>query len=77
MDELERIYAKSQDLVEREIEGELIIVPPVSVTSFPQPRGTKIEKIGVYFIQNPETAYNYVRIEMGRRDAHWIQLRQE
>ncbi len=30
MDELERIYAKSQDLVEREIEGELIIVPLTS-----------------------------------------------
>lgn len=30
MDELERIYAKSRDLVEREIEGEIIIVPLTS-----------------------------------------------
>ena len=30
MDKLARIYAKSQDLVEREIEGELIIVPLTS-----------------------------------------------
>ncbi len=30
MDKLEIIYAKSQDLVEREIEGELIIVPLTS-----------------------------------------------
>ena len=30
MDELERIYAKSPDLVEREIEGEIIIVPLTS-----------------------------------------------
>ena len=30
MNKLERIYAKSQDLVEREIEGEIIIVPLTS-----------------------------------------------
>ena len=30
MDKLERIYAKSQDSVEREIEGEIIIVPLTS-----------------------------------------------
>lgn len=30
MDELARIYARSHDLVEREIEGELIIVPLTS-----------------------------------------------
>jgi len=30
MDKLERIYGKSQDLVEREIEGEIIIVPLTS-----------------------------------------------
>jgi len=30
MDKLERIYAKSQDVVEREIEGEIIIVPLTS-----------------------------------------------
>jgi len=30
MDDLTRIYARSQDLVEREIEGELIIVPLTS-----------------------------------------------
>ena len=30
MDKLERIYAKSRDLVEREIEGEIIIVPLTS-----------------------------------------------
>ena len=30
MDRLERIYAKSRDLVEREIEGEIIIVPLTS-----------------------------------------------
>ena len=30
MDKLKRIYARSQDLVEREIEGELIIVPLTS-----------------------------------------------
>jgi len=30
MDKLERIYVKSRDLVEREIEGEIIIVPLTS-----------------------------------------------
>ena len=30
MDRLERIYTKSRDLVEREIEGEIIIVPLTS-----------------------------------------------
>lgn len=30
MEKLERIYARSQDLVEREIEGEIIIVPLTS-----------------------------------------------
>jgi len=30
MNKLERIYARSQDLVEREIEGEIIIVPLTS-----------------------------------------------
>ena len=30
MDKLERVYAKSRDLVEREIEGEIIIVPLTS-----------------------------------------------
>ena len=30
MNKLERIYAKSKDLVEREIEGEIIIVPLTS-----------------------------------------------
>jgi len=30
MNRLERIYAKSKDLVEREIEGEIIIVPLTS-----------------------------------------------
>jgi len=30
MDKLERIYGKSRDLVEREIEGEVIIVPLTS-----------------------------------------------
>lgn len=30
MDELKRIYAKSEDVVEREIDGEIIIVPVTS-----------------------------------------------